>query len=75
MDATTETNILTVPLNTLDFPVRLQKMFARRGKTTVGEAMTLRYAELADEANLGAQSIIAWMTFLETHNLCSGRTA
>jgi hypothetical protein len=75
MNTVTETSVLDIPLSTLDFPVRLQKMFERKGKTTVGQALTIPYGELAEEKNLGAQSILVWMTYLESHNLCSGRQA
>jgi hypothetical protein len=74
MSTVTET-VLDTPLASLDFPVRLQKMFERKGKVTVGQALTIPYGELAEEKNLGAQSILVWMTYLEANSLCSGRPA
>lgn len=73
--STVETSILDTPIQSLDLPVRLKTMFAKREKTTVREALTIKYAELAEEKNLGATSITAWISFLEAHNLCSGRAS
>lgn len=73
--STVETSILETPVQSLDLPARLKTMFEKRGLITLRQALTIKYAELAEEKNLGATSIKAWMTFLEEHNLCSGRQA